>query len=428
MNPILAISTKSGGVVNEQADRDSHGHVQPSSLLLLLRCGQDSAKPVNSAGHGWVTASERELKDRPYCSVINRPMRTLVQERAAYSTLGPRNSLDPKSTLVKLNGYQSALGPHCPLRFLSWLLLFTAPVLSEINLEPLARWYGPTNSQSGLNTLASELFPTAIDGSSEDFRVRIALERSEIKVGEPLHLFVYIANDSQVPIPLPNCEPERYLRIEVLNDQWDALPRMPSGDFIERSSHGLDNLDSRLLNPSAVCVLHVDLTELVDIAHPGQYSLLTKCVFFSSAINPDPKSADFPIIGFRVVAADTTNSEERPKSNMWRFIDRHLRLNPPSRPLSPWALKVLEQARGDSTSDLHHAPSIRIASMPESDSNPPASVDDLPLPRVLPSVDPLSPNKEILTISADGSPTRTLLVTMTVLLTFVLWLVLRRFR
>ncbi len=300
------------------------------------------------------------------------------------------------------------------------------------SVHPLSR---AESGQMDFDSLATNLWPVAIDGTSEHLTVRLAISKFEVRRGEPLDLFIYLLNDSHRGVQLPKIHPIAFLKLDVLTIFGEQVSLTPMGKwFAEEYGVSLDACGAKYLHPGRIRVIHADITELADIAEPGEYVVAPHCIFFSTLMTGLPQRADFPGMKFRVLDEPYKAGKKRPLSYLQASYDQHvLEKSMPPRPLpgpeselSPETRGVIKEA-GRRAFERWEAEQSKSSNSPPTQTTPSISVLTPQQPEAG-LVEPDSIQSAAQTAVVRVSSQRSTHAILALLSTFVLWLVLRRLR
>lgn len=204
-----------------------------------------------------------------------------------------------------------------------WMTAVAQPVFDPIRAEPDL---DAARSASGidLNAVGTNLWARAVPGTADLLRVRAAVDKTEYRRGEPVHLFVYLHNEADRAVFLPKAEDLLMLRVGVLDGSGNPLPLTPAGEWLA-SLPAPEFMGRKHLGPNRVRMLHVDVTEVADLSRPGEYIVMPGAVFFSIPSPDLPGSAQFPGIRFKVTGEEFRGSGKPTKSHLQYRHEEHLR-------------------------------------------------------------------------------------------------------
>jgi hypothetical protein len=312
--------------------------------------------------------------------------------------------------------------------------LFAPPLFSQFVFESIQPIQTSEAKKVDLDLIAKELWPFAVEGTSEGLTVRMAISKFEVKRGEPLDLLIYLVNDSKSAIRLPKIHPIAFLKMNVLTISGQQVPSTPMGEwFKEEYRMSLDACGAKHLPVGTIRVIHSDVTQLVDISEPGEYVVTPHCVFFSAFMTGLPQRAYFPGMRFRVLNEPYEGGKERPISFLQASYNQYLleKATPPQPSpapegeLSPETRAIFKEA-GRKAHERWEAEQASSTSSPPTQTAPIAT--ELPFSRLR--------NTSINLDSSIAAPQKVgvqrpshypILAVIVRVFIFVLWLALRRF-
>lgn len=141
----------------------------------------------------------------------------------------------------------------------------------------------PSGSSASLEALggtATNLWPTAIQTESGGLRFRAALDRPQYRLGEPIHLFVFVQNVTSNSVILPKCSGHEMLRIAAFDPEDRRVPPTDIGRWLDRLD-APDAMGWKQLGPDRILVLAAEVRDYVDFSQPGKFRVVPFLRFFS---------------------------------------------------------------------------------------------------------------------------------------------------
>lgn len=159
-------------------------------------------------------------------------------------------------------------------------------------------------SQINLVAVATNLWGAAQEQLAGKFIVRVALDKSRYRLGEPVHLFFYRLHHSTEHTGRPKASGWEIIRPTVVDRQNMPVPLTPMGQW-HASRSNLFSTGGRYFPTNRVLIDHIDLSELVVLDQLGEYLVHPKLLLFLGESNDpnQPSSVELGPISFKVPAS-----------------------------------------------------------------------------------------------------------------------------
>lgn len=200
-----------------------------------------------------------------------------------------------------------------------------------------------------LRYVATNAWSSAAERTTGDMFVRAALDKVEYRVGEPIHLFLYLWHNNEQGFSLPRDSGWSRMSIEVLHRDFTPVPPTKVGEWRRSIPMGITPLSTRWFPRNRIRVDHVDLIELFSITDPGEYIVAASLEMGDLSGNSTLASGvPAPTLRFSVAEGRFSGVSTAPPSELMAIYDQQVAESKGvQRPMSDIEKELYEQNQKD---------------------------------------------------------------------------------